>query len=408
MNNKLLRPGLLATMTLLAACSTVPSQVPHQPAVSIAPKVAIDSPSASYTNKTVAAAQATDMWGQLRSSFAMADCDADPKVLEWARRYTHNPARFESQMQEILPRLAYVQQIATQYDVAGEFVLLPWVESGFQMVSGRRNRPAGIWQIMPVTADSMGLRVNGRYDGRLDVSASAKAVMKLLKAYHDQFHDWRVADYAYNAGEFKIHKLVQQRGMPAESPVIPPWPVQRVTREHLAKLLAIACVVREPARFNVSLPTLSQDEQLVQVSLPRSMPMAQAAHHAGMSVDIMKDLNAAFRSDMIDIGVSPYVMLPAGHVGQFQAAMLNHPTNAATIENSSTSAGTETVPAATVPATSVASTHSPRKTHKVKRGESLWQIAHRYSVDVTQLQRWNHLRGGALKPGQILQLGDVD
>jgi membrane-bound lytic murein transglycosylase D len=402
----LLRPSLLAMAMLLAACSTVAPQAPHPPTVSMAPKVAIDNPSVSYgdTSKP-AAAQTTDMWGQLRGSFAMADCDADPAVLDWARRYTHNPARFESRMQDILPRLAYVQQVAAQYDVAGEFVLLPWVESGFQMVPGRRNRPAGIWQIMPVTAGSMGLRVNGRYDGRLDVPASAKAVMKLLKTYHDQFHDWRIADYAYNAGEFKIRRIVQQRGVPTESPVIPPWPVQRVTREHLTKLLAIACVVRDPARFDVSLPVLARDEQLVQVSLPRSMPIAQAAHHAGMSVDTMKDLNAAFRSDMIDVGASSYVMLPASHVGQFQAAMLDTSTGM-TAANSSPSAASDIIPPAAT--TTVASAHPSMKTHKVKRGESLWQIAHRYSVNVTQLQRWNHLRGGALKPGQILQLGDVD
>ena len=43
-----------------------------------------------------------------------------------------------------------------------------------------------------------------------------------------------------------------------------------------------------------------------------------------------------------------------------------------------------------------------RKTHIVKRGESLWQIARNYSVNVSQLQRWNRLGGHALKPGQAL------
>jgi membrane-bound lytic murein transglycosylase D len=251
----------------------------------------------------------------------------------------------------------------------------------------------------------MGLLVDGRYDGRLDVSASAKAVMTLLKTYHDQFHDWRIADYAYNAGEFKVRKIVQQRGTPAASPVIPHWPVQRVTREHLTKLLAIACVVRDPARFDVSLPVLTRDEQLVQVSLPHSMPIAQAAHHAGMSVDTMKNLNAAFRSGTIDVGASSYVMLPASHVGQFQAAMLDKSTDANAAESFSLNAASDIVPTTALAA---APAHSSTKTHKVKRGESLWQIAHRYSVNVAQLERWNHLRGGALKPGQILQLGDVD
>lgn len=400
MNIRQLRPAPLALAVLLAACATVPPPAPHAPAVAVAPKVAIDQPPAgTFTSNPVTPIQASDMWGQLRNSFAMADCDADSAVLGWARRYTRNGSQFESRMQEILPRLAYVQQIATTHGVPGEFVLLPWVESGFQAVPGHRKRPAGIWQIMPVTAGSMGLRVNGHYDGRLDISASANAVMKLLKTYHDQFHDWRVADYAYNAGEFKIRRLVQTHGLPPESPVIPAWPVERVTREHLTKLLAIACVVRDPARFHVSLPTMSQDQQLVQVELPHSMPVAQAAHHAGISVDAMKNLNAAFRSDTMDADASPYLMLPADHVEQFKAAM-SGPAAAVAL--------TDPIASSPAVAPTIAAKHPPRKTHKVKRGESLWQIAHHYSVDVGDLQRWNHLHGRALKPGQILQLEDAD
>jgi membrane-bound lytic murein transglycosylase D len=44
------------------------------------------------------------------------------------------------------------------------------------------------------------------------------------------------------------------------------------------------------------------------------------------------------------------------------------------------------------------------RTHVVKSGESLWQIAHRYAVSVSTLERINHLRGKALKPGQVLKL----
>ncbi|MDE2247510.1 MAG: LysM peptidoglycan-binding domain-containing protein, partial [Xanthomonadaceae bacterium] len=33
---------------------------------------------------------------------------------------------------------------------------------------------------------------------------------------------------------------------------------------------------------------------------------------------------------------------------------------------------------------------------------------HRYSVTVSQLRDLNHLHGHALKPGQVLQLGDID
>ena len=336
----------------------------------------------------------------------MADCDADPAITRWARRFTRNPRQFESRMADVLPRLAYVQTVARKYDVAGEFVLLPWVESRFTPVSGKKGRPAGMWQIMPITAGAMGLRVDGHYDGRLDVPAAANAVMRLLEQYHDQFHDWRVADYAYNAGEFSVRKIIRKHGMPPEEPVIPAWPVRAVTKEHLTKLLAIACVVREPSRFSVKLPVLPAEKQLVRVEIPRPMEMPRAASHAGMSVSALRQLNGAFRGDMIDTNAADYLLLPASHVEQFRNALRDP----ALIE----AAHVPGVPPADgdrsgkqEPAGDASSSGAPRL-HTVKRGESLWQIARKYSVTVPMLQRWNHLPGKTIKAGQVLQIGATD
>ena len=398
----------LGLSILLSACAGVPSQAPPHRHTIVSPAVIpMDTGGAPSINPPAVTAASPDIWDQLRGSFAMADCDATPEIMTWARRYTHNPRQFESQLHEVLPQLVYVQQVAARYDVAGEFVLLPWVESHFKSVPGHRNLPAGMWQIMPVTAGTMGLHVDGHYDGRLDAPAATNAVMKLLKQYHDQFHDWRVADYAYNTGEFNIRHLIQTRGMPANEPVIPNWPVRKVTREHLTKLLAMACVVREPDRFNVSLPTLPGEEHLVQVQVPRSMPITQAADHAGMSVDALKGLNAAFRSDMIDTAAASYLLLPAGHVQQFRDALLD--------QAGSTTASAGNLLASTPDSDTVAQTPMIRppahtrtgaKVHTVQQGESLWQIAHHYSVSTAQLQRWNNLHGNVLKPGQVLQLSD--
>jgi len=398
-----LQPLPLALSILLAACAIAPSQqAPHKPPAIVAPTLTIADDITSYAGMPALLPQTTDVWDQLRSSFAMTDCDADPSVRTWARRFTRDPRQFEKRLRAVLPQLTYVQEVAAHYDVAGEFVLLPWIESHFQSLPGHRNLPAGMWQIVPVTAGSMGLRVNGRYDGRLDVDASANAVMKLLKQYHDQFHDWRVVDYAYNAGEFSVRKLIQQHGMPADEPVIPRWPVRAVTREHLTKLLAMACVVREPARFDVTLPTLPGEQHLVQVRISHSMPIMQAANRAGMSVDTLKDLNAAFRSDMIDADATSYLLLPAAHVQQFRDALPSQPSRATTDSSLASLADSSLElpsPAATLP---TAKPHA--KTHTVKGGESLWQIARRYSVNIAQLQRWNHLHGEVLRPGQVLMV----
>lgn len=333
----------------------------------------------------------------------MPDCDADPAVMAQARSYTRRPQHFEQEMRTALPKLVYVQQIAAEHDVPGEFALLPWIESNFHPVPGRRGSPAGMWQITPATARAMGLHVDRHYDGRLDVKNAADAVMKTLRNYYDDFHDWRIADYAYNAGAYGMRKLVDKHGLPPETPAVPQLPVRKGTREHLVKLLAMACVVREPARFNVSLPALPADQHLVSVSLPHSMPLARAANHAGMSLDHLKHLNAGFRTYLADASVDAYLVMPAGPARRFSDAMASGAANASDDASADTPAmGIGASDDASVSKSTPAARTA--RTHRVKAGESLWQVARRYTISVQDLQRWNHLRGDHIKPGQTLKL----
>ena len=388
----------LSISVLLSACAGVPSQTPHAPTTVISPTLS-DTVSPVVPLTVTAPIPAGNVWDRLRSSFVMPDCNADPAVVEWAKRYTHNPELFEQNLRRALPRLVYVQQIAAQYHVAGEFVLLPWVESHYRPIPARTRHPAGMWQIMPATGRSMGLPINHHYDARLDLPAATHAVMKLLEQYHDQFHDWRVADYAYNAGDSRLRQLTHKRGMPADEPVIPDMAVHRSTREHLAKLLAIACVVREPERFQVSLPVLPDSERLVQTPVVHSMTMSRVAKLAGMPVAALRNLNPAFVNDRRDTAAVGYLMLPARHADQLQAAMTA--SIGKNIDNNS---------APTVAASDDgASTQQQKRTHVVTAGESLWQIAREYSTSVARLEQLNDLPGEqAIQPGQVLQLDVVD
>lgn len=379
----------LALSVALAACTRLPTQPTHVPAAVATPTT---PPTTAAGVAGTAPVPAADLWDRLRDSFSMADCDADPAVLAWAGRYTRNPALFEGTLRQALPRLTYVQQVAQEYGVPGEFVLLPWVESRYRPVQGRKHHAAGMWQIMPVTARSMGLRVDRHYDGRLDLPAATHAVMGLLQQYHDHFHDWRVADYAYNAGEFRVRGLIRQHGMPADKPVIPDLPVRRVTREHLTQLLAIACVIREPTRFQVNLPRLPETEHLVQVPVTHAITVTRAAELAGMSEAALRQLNPAFRGDKLAPATMPHLMLPVGHASQFDGAML---------------ADADSSPAP--PAHDNSKPQRGHGTHVVSPGESLWQIAREYSTSVVHLQQLNDLPPDqAIQPGQVLKLDDID
>ena len=373
----------------LAACASTPPQreIPA-PATTPAPTdQATAEPNAPGTQPaapTTTDAANTDLWSRLRSQFEMDDCEADPEILKWAHRFTANQAGFEQRIRESLPRLAFIEASAKKHGVAGEFVLLPWVESRYRPVAGHGHRPAGMWQIVPATAHTLGLHVGPRFDGRMDVAAATDAVMSMLRKYQDRFHDWRLTDYAYNAGQYAIRKLIARHGVPPPEPSIPLLPVPRETRQHLVKLLAIACVVRTPERFHVQLPLLPAERHLVTVPIQHSMPMAAAAKRAGIPVDTLRRYNSAFRNNQIDAHLADYLLLPRGRVAQFQQAMSE------------------------LSKDDVAADIAASTTHIVQPGESLWLIARRHALSVHQLEHWNRLHNATVHPGQVLQLSAPD
>lgn len=403
----------VALASLLTACATPPANKSAQTPAITPPSV--PAPATSLPSPQAPASQATpevttaNVWDKLRGSFAMSDCNADPQIMVWAHRYTQNPQRFEAQMSDALPQIVYVQQAAEKYDVAGEFVLLPWVESQYRPVPGHRNLPAGMWQLVQSTARVMGLHVDHSYDGRLDTSASTDGVMRMLQDYHNQLHDWRLVDYAFNRGEYGVQRLVRQHGLPPDEPAIPKLPVPRITREHLTKLLAISCVVRDPSRFNVELPMLSADQHLETVEVNRNMTLSTAAGHAGMEAGDLKRLNPALQSNFLSTNSPGHLLMPHRNAEQLRNAMqsANDQDMTASISPNTPLPAPYADNAESDTQDQVDPPHRAR-THVVKPGESLWQIARNYSTSVGTLERLNHLHGKALKPGQVIKLDSPD
>ncbi|MHC1481143.1 transglycosylase SLT domain-containing protein [Frateuria aurantia] len=391
------RPAPAMAPTVAAAAPVAAPPPSSAPAATLTPvKVTADAPPAS----------GPDLWEELRGSFVMDDCGgSNPQaVAHWAQLFTESPGHFEQDLRRALPSLRYIQQIAKQRNVPGEFVLLPWIESHYLPVFGRRDRPVGMWQITPSTARSMGLQVSHRYDARLDTAATTEAIFDLINQYYEQYHDWRLADYAFNSGTGTVNRLLARYGTPSEQPSIPRLPVRRSTREHLIKLMAIACVIREPTTFGVQLPHLPPSDRLESVVIPKAMPVAEAAAKAGLPAETLTQLNSGFLDGTIDPQHSDTLLLPRANVQHWYDS---HPQHL----DSSTSPLTAPAPGATdanPDGVGHHSGHPSRRHYKVAHGDTLASIARRHHLTLQQLTRWNHLGRRPLRPGQILDLGPTD
>ena len=109
------------------------------------------------------------------------------------------------------PYVSRLKTIFASEGVPPELVWMAEVESSFDPRVRSPAGAAGLFQLMPATAKHYGLHTTWPWDQRLNPEPSARAAAQYLKHLHGQFHDWRLALAAYNAGEGTVQDLLSRR-----------------------------------------------------------------------------------------------------------------------------------------------------------------------------------------------------
>lgn len=371
----------------------------------------------------------------------MQGCDYHADVQRWANIYAKRPRQFAASWEQAMPFLLLVVDELKRRDLPGEFAMLPYVESNYQPMASRGDRAAGMWQLVPDTARAAGLAVGADYDGRLDALASTVAALDLIEHYRKEFADWRLADMAYNSGEFRVRKLLGGRdARTLSASELAQLAFKPTTHDHLNRLLALACIIDDPARFGVTLPEPGADDTLRSVSLKAGMDLRLAARLADLDVNDVQRWNAGFRHHRMAPAAAHRLLLPKDSVARFQAAADAVPialwgdwreqrvVSTSGIGTWATQIG---VPAAVLAAANALDEHATvtRMTalllpgresdpvddvaHAAERersvvvgaGDTLSRIAHRCAIPLSQLKRLNPGANGTLHPGQRLRVG---
>lgn len=380
----------------------------------------------------------------------MPGCDYNASVQHWARMYAQGPNEFTSSLSDAMPYLLLVLDQIELHHLPGEFAFLPYVESNYTAIATTGDHAAGIWQLMPDTAQEAGLRITGDYDGRLDVYASTIAAIGLLKQYDDEFGDWRLADMAFNAGMYKVRQLLSnRRNREWTAREMGRLGVSPGTHDHLAKLLALACIVSDPWRYRIRLPEPHYDDAVAVLDLPAPVDLHMAARLAGIDDAQLRHLNPGFLRGRMPADGPFHLVVPAGSRLAVEQTLGKLPQyvwrnwHEAVLKQSETiemfamlddldsgalaaingvapdtalSPGThlllpgparETDLVATVPAPTPAESASLELPGMVvvHAGDTLWDIARRFGLHVDDLLRWNGLTGNTtLHLGQHLLL----
>ena len=105
-----------------------------------------------------------------------------------------------------------IRNILLKEGVPAELVYMAVVESKMKNTATSYAGAAGIWQLMPATARTLGLRITAKEDQRRNIYKSTAAAAKYLNDLYNEFDDWLLVIAAYNCGTGNVHKAIKKAG----------------------------------------------------------------------------------------------------------------------------------------------------------------------------------------------------
>ena len=149
---------------------------------------------------------------------------------------------------------SWVSKLKPVFKQAGapsELVWLAEIESSFDPQARSPAGAAGMYQLMPKTAEGLGLKLQPQ-DERLVPEKSARASATYLRQTYRQFKDWRLALAGYNAGPGKVADLLKRRRATSFDAVAPSLPAE--TQMYVPKLEAVLQQREKVALTSLRLP----------------------------------------------------------------------------------------------------------------------------------------------------------
>lgn len=346
-----------------------------------------------------------DMWNHVRNGYQMGNHGYRKQVQRFVREYGRKPERLQRIANRATDYLHIVVNELKRRRMPTELALLPFVESAYVNTAYSHAGAAGMWQFIPSTGRRYGLKQNRGFDGRMDALESTRAALDYLQKLHRQFKgDWFLALAAYNAGEGRVGRAVRynkKRGRKADY-----WNIKlpRETREYVPRLLAYKEILANPNAFGFRLPVTPNAPKLVEIHVNKPVNLVKAARYAGLASDTLTNLNPNFLKGVTTPRVSKRILLPRQTAVRLTNVIHQLPPEKRVSIKGKTRKQLFKKRVRSKKRHYTSTKRRAYKTHKVKRGETLYRIAMRHGTTVNKLKRLNGIRSNRIKTGSRLRL----
>ena len=324
-----------------------------------------------------------------------------------------------------------------------ELSWLPLIESGYKVRALSRARALGLWQFIASTGYKYGLKRDQWIDERMDPEKATQAAIGYLKELHQIFGEWTTVLAAYNCGERRVLNRIKSQKIQYMDNF---WDLyRRLPREtafYVPKFLAVLHIIHDPQAHGFDLPEVYCPQPVDEVTVSKQVHLKTVARQIDEGYDLLREMNPELRQYLTPN--STYVLKVPGGKGETLLAKLGDipawrpPTpsygvhrvqRGQTLSGIARRYGTSIraimnmnglrnknylrtgmrlkVPTRGGSSAQVAASYSAQRgitEYRVRKGDSLWKIARRFSTTTGAIQSVNGLRTTRLQIGQVLKV----
>jgi hypothetical protein len=206
-----------------------------------------------------------------------------------------------------------------------DLLFLAMIESGLNPTAYSKAHASGMWQFISETGQRYGLEVSRYVDERRDPVKSTAAGLTYLQMMHDRFGSWYLSAAGYNTGENRVGRLMRERNGTERGTDEGYWDIwdrlPRETRDYVPLMIAMGHIAKEPGKYGFHNLQYEEPLRFEEVVVPGGTRMSDIAHAAGVSTEVVEDLNPHFLRGQTPPNRDMAVRVPVGQQQRVASAL---------------------------------------------------------------------------------------
>jgi membrane-bound lytic murein transglycosylase D len=301
----------------------------------------------------------------------------------------------------------FFEQVLDEYNLPIELKYLPVIESALNPSARSWAGATGLWQFMYYTGKMYQLKVDSYVDERSDPLKSTYAAARYLRDLYKEYHDWTLVIAAYNCGPGNVNKAIRRAGGQKDY-----WKIYhylpRETRGYVPAFIGATYAMNfyhkhelSPRKVEISL-----NNDTIMVS--KNLHFQQISDVLKIPIEQLRDMNPQYRTDIIPGNFGTYSLrLPDEFIEPFidmQDSIFAYKDSLFFNKDLRVDIPSPTYAKHKYDYDAPSPKNKTKIYHTVKPGDNIGHIAQIYKVQVSDIRKWNNIRGNKIIAGKKLSI----